>query len=497
VVHGHFYQPPRENPWRDEVEAEPSALPFHNWNERITSECYLPVASARVLDAAGHVARKVNLYEWLSFNTGATLHRWLERHAPEVNSAMLEGDRASARRLDGHGNALAMPYHHVILPLASRRDKLTEVRWGLADFRRRFGRDAEGMWLPETAVDDETLVVLAEEGVKFTILAPRQVEKAPAHGEALRFDAGGGRELSIFVYDGSISAGVAFGNLLRSGDEIAARLAPAPAAHGHAHKTPRSSLHAVKGAKPPKTAGSSHPAWTLTSLATDGETFGHHHKFGEMALARAFAVLAERPDVRVENFASVLARHAPRRAVKLVEPSSWSCPHGVGRWCRDCGCRFEEGTQQAWRAPLRDALNWLAIELDQHFESAARPLLGDPWRARDAFGEVAALDAKLRHLFVSEHMRAGADADLALELLDSAAARLNMFSSCAWFFDDIARIEPVSMLRQAAFAIDKLGNELTEAALVARLAAAPSNDPARGDGAAVYRQLVAPMRPRA
>src|SRR5579862_6872235 len=228
VVHGHFYQPPRENPWRDAVDTEPNAAPFHDWNARICHECYEPVSAAQVLDADGRVVERVNLFEWLSFDVGATLLRWLDRNAQAVYRAVLDGDRLSTQRLGGHGNAIAMPYHHVILPLASRRDKVTEVRWGLADFRRRFGREAEGLWLPETAMDEETLVVLAEEGVRFTILAPQQVERSPTAGEPLRFSAGGGRELAVFVYDGSLSAGVAFGALLRDGEALAARLAAPP-----------------------------------------------------------------------------------------------------------------------------------------------------------------------------------------------------------------------------------------------------------------------------
>src|ERR1043166_1792424 len=282
VVHGHFYQPPRENPWRDEVDPEPTAAPFHDWNERIAHESYDAVATARVLDDAGHVLRTVNLYEWLSFNVGTTLLRWLETHDVDVYEAMLEGDRLSARRLDGHGNALAMPYHHIILPLASRRDKVTEIRWGLADFRRRFGREAEGLWLPETAVDEETLVVLAEEGVRFTIVAPHQVRTPPTSGLPLRFAAGKGREVAIFVYDGEIASGVAFGKLITDGDALARALAPF--------------RDDVPAAEEPL---------SLISIATDGETFGHHHKFGEMALARAFALLDIHPSVRIENYASL------------------------------------------------------------------------------------------------------------------------------------------------------------------------------------------------
>ncbi len=468
VVHGHFYQPPRENPWLGRVDVEASADPFHDWNERITHECYEPCTAARLLDAEGHVDGRMNLFSWLSFDAGPTLLRWMEPNAPDVYRAILTADAESARRLDGHGNALAMPYHHVILPLASRRDKATEIRWGLADFRRRFGRDAEGFWMPETAMDEETLVVLAEHGVKFTIVAPRQVDQAPALGQPLRFSAGGGREIALFVYDAPLATGVAFGRLLERGDLLARALAPDSAIDG----------------------------FSLASLATDGETFGHHHKFGEMAMARAFTILDARPDVRVENFASVLARHAPARDALVVAPSSWSCAHGVERWRSDCGDRIVPGTSQAWRRPLRAALDWLAREMDARFEAEGATLFVDAWPALDAFGGVATwLDAE-RRACVHAHLAPGANADRALELLDAMWARFGMFGSCAWFFDDVAGHETVLMLWLAAYAIEQMRDATLEHGLRDRLAAATSNDPAEGDGERVYRSRVLTARPR-
>ena len=464
VVHAHFYQPPRENPWRDEVEEEPTAAPFHDWNERVTHECYRPFATARLRDAAGRVQGHVNLFEWASFDAATTLLRWLEPNAPEVYRAILDGDRASVRRLRGHGNAIAMPYHHVILPLASRRDKVTEVRWGLADFRRRFGRGAEGLWLPETAVDEETLVVMAEEGVRFTVLAPHQVEPPPSGGAPLRFVAGGGRELAIFAYDGTLSPGVAFGRLVEDGAELARHLAP-----------------------PILDETASRDAFTLTTLAMDGETFGHHRKFAEMALARAVALLLARPAVRIENFAAVLARAPALVDARIVEGSSWSCPHGVERWRADCGCRATPGTSQAWRRPLRAALNWLARELDHRFESEGATFFPDPWRVRDAFGAVAALPRAARHAFAAARVRDGTDAERATRLLDGVSARLGMFGSCAWFFDDVAGHETVLMLRLAAYALELLGDDALERGLLDRLAVAPANDAGAGDGAQVYR----------
>lgn len=472
VVHGHFYQPPREDPWTEEVDREPGAAPFHDWNERVTQQSYRPVATARVTDASGRVAdRQMNLYEWMSFDAGATLLRWMEKHAHDVYRAMVDADRASSERLGGHGNAIAMPFHHVILPLASRRDKATEVRWGLADFQRRFGRPAEGLWLPETAVDEETLVVLAEEGVRFTVLAPHQVENAPRNGEPLRFAAGNGRELALFVYDGRLANDVAFGSLLSDGIELARRLAP-----------PDDERSAAKS------------AFTLASIATDGETFGHHHVFGEMGLARALTLLSARHGVRVENFASVLARVPPRIPAQLVAPSSWSCAHGVQRWFGDCGCRLKAGTSQAWRCPMRAALDWLAYQLDDRFASDGSRCFSNPWAVRDAFGQCASLPEARRREFAATHMIAGANLDDAARFLEGMKSRLGMFGSCAWFFDDVAGRESELMLRLAAHAVELLGDPGIEGTFLARLAAARSNDPVAGDGAAVYRALQAGTR---
>lgn len=470
VVHGHFYQPPRENPWLEVVEREANAAPAHDWNVRIERECYGPVAAARLLAKSGRIARMVNLYEWLSFNVGATLLEWLEQAAPATYRAIMDADRASAARLDGHGNAIAMPYHHVILPLATRRDKRTEVRWGIADFRRRFGREPEGMWLPETAVDEETLVVLAEAGIKFTVLAPHQVENAPGNGLPLQFDAGHGRTIALFVYDGSAAHDVAFGDLLRDGARLAARLAPA--------------------------ATSTMPA--VRTIATDGETFGHHHRFGEMALARAFDLLAMRNDVRVENFASVLARMPPGEPAALVSPTSWSCAHGIERWRSDCGCRTDRAKfpSQAWRAPLRSAMEWLATELRVRWFVEASEIFTDPDAARDAYGEVVALDGAALDAFTRERVALASDVVRARELLELERATLRMFTSCAWFFDDVAGLEPRQVLRYAARAMQLAQDDGTlRAGLLSRLALARSNDPAEGTAADVFRRHAAPTQP--
>jgi len=394
VIHGHFYQPPRDDPWTGTIPLEPNAAPFHDWNERIERECYARVAPSLAS---------------MSFDFGPTLLEWMEHHAPGTYAAVVAAGRA--------GGALAMPYHHLILPLSPRRDKVTGVRWGIADFRRRFGREPEGMWLPETAVDDDTLDVLAAAGIRFTILAPHQVQRAPEGGLPGWYRTGGGRRIAVFIYDGAISHDVAFGPLVRDAVAWVERLTATPN--------------------------------RLVAVATDGETYGHHHKEGDVVLARVLETLARRDDVRVESFATFLARHQPEEEVRLVAPSSWSCPHGVERWRAECGCRAapERATQQRWRAPLRAAVDWLSGELHAVFERQGRAL--PPELERQA---------------------------------------LRMFTSCGWFFDDIAGIESVIVLRSAARAIELAGAEAPrlEAGLLERLALAPSNDPSVGSGRELY-----------
>jgi alpha-amylase/alpha-mannosidase (GH57 family) len=448
VIHGHFYQPPREDPWLNEVVAEPSAAPFHDWNQRIERECYRAVVAARLYAPPpdGRITGIVNTLTSISFDFGPTLLEWLEREAPDTYAAVLEADRQSRVRHDGHGNAIAMPYHHTILPLATRRDKVTEVRWGIADFRRRFKRDPVGLWLPETAVDPETLDVLAAEGIAFTILAPHQVARVPEGGLPGSYRTPSGRSIALFVYNGPISHDVAFGPLLKDAALWAERL-----------------LAVGQGQSPPR----------LVAVATDGETFGHHHRFGEVALAWLLRELERRRGVRVENFAAFLARHPPEQDVELVAPTSWSCPHGVDRWRADCGCRIapERPTQQRWRAPLRAGLDWLAAELHARFEREGAEPLGDPWAARDAYGTVV-----------------GSGEARARELLELERNALRMFTSCGWFFDDIAGIEAVQILRYAARAIELAGTDAPrlEAGLLERLARAASNAPGVGSGREVY-----------
>jgi hypothetical protein len=416
VIHAHLYQPPREDPWTGTVPREPSAAPFHDWNARITHECYRPLAP---------------LLDSLSFDVGATLSEWLADHAPDVLDAMVQADRASVERI-GHGNALAMPYHHVILPLASRRDKELEVRWGMRDFAARFGRAPTGMWLPETAVDLETLDVLAAAGIAFTILAPHQVERVPLFGRPGVVRTSATRRLAVFVYDGPISHGVAFGRLVQEPRIWFQRL-----------QLPADDVRAAK----------------LVSVATDGETFGHHRAEGIATLAQVIEQCVAH-GVLLDNYAAFLARNPPQEFARVVEGSSWSCAHGLERWRSDCGCRVAGQTSQAWRAPLRRGLDELRREIDELL--AARGLTPPD----DA-------PACRRQMPVDWHAR-------------------RMFSSCGWFFDDIAGIESRICLAHALRAIELTGDhaERLLAALRARLGTAASNDPATGTGADVIDAIV-------
>jgi hypothetical protein len=446
ILHGHFYQPPREEPWLELVPRERSAAPDHDWNARITRECYAPLAAARVSDPDGRVRDIVNLYAWLSFNVGPTLFRWLDDHAPAVGAAMVAGDHESRARL-GHGNAMAMPYHHAILPLASDRDKRTEVRWGIRDFLRRFGRPPRGMWLPETAADGATLQVLAEEGIQFTILAPHQVPGLPPTGGIGRWVGAGGQHLIVCTYDGGLAHDVAFGDLLDAPGQLAPRLTTSPG--------------------------------DFTALATDGETFGHHHRGGDRTLAAAVAHLRDSGTHQLTNFAALLATVEELPEVTLHEPSSWSCAHGVERWRMECGCRFDPHTHQAWRTPLRVGLDVVAQGIHTIVERDWPRDAGDPWTTRD---------------------RAGPDLDgvtglprEAVRLLEAERHALAMFTSCGWFFDDIARIEPRLVMRHAARALDFVPPDdaaALETALRDALRRAESNDPAEGNGETIWERGV-------
>lgn len=490
-LHGHFYQPPRENPWLEDIENQESASPYHNWNARINAECYSQNAASRILDDQKRIVRIVNTYARISFNFGPTLLSWLHQHDPETYAAILAADRESRERFSGHGSALAQAYNHMIMPLANERDRRTQVRWGIADFEARFGRAPEGMWLPETAVDDATLETLAEHGIRFTILSPHQAKAFRALDAADWTDVGkgdidptrayryvlpSGRTIALFFYDGPVSRAVAFEGLLHGGDLFAKRLASGFSA---AREWPQ-----------------------MMHIATDGESYGHHHRHGEMALSWALQWIEQENIARLTNYGEFLAQHPPTHEVQLHQQSAWSCAHGVGRWSRDCGCSSgnKPGWHQAWRAPLREALDFLRDQLAQRFETEAGPMLRDPWQARDDYIDVI-LDRSPQNVdrFLSKHSREPLDAARrvrCLELLEMQRHTQLMYTSCGWFFDDISGIETVQIIQYAGRALqlarweDATSPRLRFCDL---LGLARSNVKAERDGRAIFDKLVMPM----
>ncbi|WP_428567920.1 MAG: DUF3536 domain-containing protein [Solidesulfovibrio sp. DCME] len=478
-IHGHFYQPPRENPWIEEVEVQDSAHPYHDWNERITAECYGPNSGSRILDGDGHIVEIVNNYSKISFNFGPTLLSWLSSHHPKLHQAIVDADRLSMERFDGHGSALAQAYNHMILPLANQRDKVTQVRWGLADFRQRFGREAEGMWLPETAVDLETLAILAEAGLRFTILAPNQAARVRALGQGDWRDVSGGRvdpttpylvrlpdggTFTVFFYDGPISQDMAFGDMLASGEAFCGRLLAAFTDEGR--------------------------DWPqLVHVATDGETYGHHHSFGEMALTYCLSLIEADPSVELINYAAYLDRHPPVMEAEIFDNSSWSCVHGVERWRADCGCNsgMHGHWHQKWRAPLRQAMDLLRDRCAAILDSRGPAFFADPWAARDAYIDVInnRAEAKVAAFFKRQGRKGlrRADRPQALALMEMARCAMLAYTSCGWFFDEVSGIETVQVLQYAARAIqlaEALGGQPVEEAFAAILEQAPGNAVATG-----------------
>jgi len=497
-IHGHFYQPPRENPWLDLIEYQISAKPYHDWNQRITHECYGPNTRARLHGREGRIIKLINNYEYMSFNFGPTLLAWLEKAYPWIYAQVLAADRKSLDRYEGHGNAMAQVYNHIIMPLADRRDKITQIRWGLADFKHRFGREAEGMWLAETAVDSETLGLMADEGVKFTILSPTQAQSVRPLGQhqennswhdvsggriditrpyRVLLDESGQRFIDVFFYDAAISKAVAYEKILASGENFLAQIEKAFVGHQNGPQ--------------------------LVSTATDGESYGHHFKFGDLALSWLFDHLEKSGGIRLTNYGFFLERFPPAHEVKLIENSSWSCAHGVERWRSDCGCSVSHngGWNQAWRGPLREGLEWLAGELAAIFEGQGGQLFKDPWAARNDYVRVLLQPSPHeRELFLEDHMQRipGAEERVeAFQLLESQRMALYMFTSCGWFFDDISGLEATQVLKYAARALDlvqKWSRPDLERQLVDFLVRAKSNDPAYQHGGEVYHLLVAPSR---
>jgi alpha-amylase/alpha-mannosidase (GH57 family) len=489
-IHGHFYQPPRENPWLEDIELQDSAYPYHDWNERIAAECYAPNTVSRILDGEGRIIGLPNNYARMSFNFGPTLLAWMENKAPEIYEAILEADRQSRQRFSGHGSALAQAYNHMIMPLAHRRDKYTQVLWGIKDFESRFGRPPEGMWLPETAVDLETLDIMAELGIRFTILAPHQAHKVRKSGQGPWRDVNGGRidpttayllklcsgrTINLFFYDGPISRAVAFEDLLKRGENLAMRLVNA---FSEERNRPQ-----------------------LVHIATDGETYGHHRLHGDMALAYALDYLENQDQVRLTNYGEFLEKHPPVFEVKIFENSSWSCAHGVERWWKDCGCNsgMRPGWNQAWRTPLREALDWLRDSLASRYEEAASKFLKDPWTARDEYISVILNRRRdeVGHFFQRQVSRALISEEMitVLKLLEMQRHAMLMYTSCGWFFDELSGLETVQVLQYAGrvvqLAQDLFGDD-HEAHFLERVERAKSNIPEHGNGRLIYEKFVKP-----
>jgi alpha-amylase/alpha-mannosidase (GH57 family) len=495
-IHGHFYQPPRENPWTGTIHIQKSAYPYHDWNKRITRECYGPNTRSRLHGENGFIKKLVNNYEQISFNFGPTLLSWLEKENPWIYSQIIEADKKSCDTFSGHGNAIAQIYNHIIMPLASEKDKITQVKWGLADFYHRFNREAEGMWLAETAVNRDTLRVMAREGIRFTILSPFQAHmiRNINPGKSEWQDVSGGRVdytrpyrcflsddrslyIDIFFYNGSLSKAIAYEKLLGSGEIF---------------------LKKIIEAYPPETSA---PA--LVSMATDGESYGHHFKFGEMALTWVLDTVKQKDDIALTNYGEFLEKCPPEKEVMIIENSAWSCAHGVERWRSNCGCSVSQhpGWTQSWRRPLRDGLDWLNMRLSTIFENKTKGLLKDSQNTRnDYISVLLTSDEKEKNRFILRHSVKSLtkeEKNLVFRLLESQKFSLYMFTSCGWFFDDISGIEAIQVLMYAKKAIElcePFSNEELEKGLMDYLKKAISNDQRYGNGLEVYNKKVLPLK---
>ena len=484
-IHGHFYQPPRENAWLEVIELQDSSHPYHDWNERITAECYEPNATSRILNEGGVIKNIVNNYARISFNFGPTLLSWMEQYAPETYEAILEADKLSIKNFGGHGSAVAQVYNHMIMPLANRADKETQVMWGIRDFESRFRRKPAGMWLAETAVDTETLEVLAANNIRFTILAPRQARAVRKTGDTewtevneksinttkpYRCNLPSGKSIVLFFYEGDISQGIAFNGLLNDGKRFADRL-----------------LGALEEGDEPQ----------LIHVATDGETYGHHHKHGEMALAYCLDYIEKGGQARLTNYAQFMELFPPQDEVEIIENSSWSCVHGVERWRSNCGCNSgKPGWHQLWRQPLREALDWLRDRAIEIFEREGAKVLRNPWAARNEYINIVLKrsDENVKR-FLKDHAVSEASSNRILRILEIQRHAMLMYTSCGWFFDEISGIETTQVMQYACRVIQlasQIGDVDLEPEFIQRLEAAPSNAAQYENGGGVYKKMVLP-----
>jgi alpha-amylase/alpha-mannosidase (GH57 family) len=487
-IHGHFYQPPRENAWLEVIEVQDSAHPYHDWNERISAECYGPNAASRILDQKGVIRNILNNYSRISFNIGPTLLSWMETNDRETYEAILEADRESLKTFSGHGSAIAQVYNHIIMPLANPRDKVTQVVWGIRDFEMRFGRKPEGMWLAETAVDYETLEILVDNHITYTILAPRQAKAVRKVGEEQWKDLNGtgidtrnayrcvlpsGRSITIFFYDGEISQGIAFNGLLNDGMRLTEALT------NPFNKDDRPQL---------------------VHVATDGETYGHHHRHGDMALSFCLNYITKNSKAKITNYAEYASLFKPEFEAQIIENSSWSCVHGVERWRSNCGCNSggHPGWHQNWRKPLRDALDWLRDKVGEIYEREGRKLMRDPWAARNEY-----INVILRRgdetvgKFFQDHVQAEINASLVLRLMEMQRHAMLMYTSCGWFFDEVSGIETTQVMQYACRVIQlakQIGDVDLEPGFIDLLTHAPSNISSLQNAAQIYLKYVQPSR---
>ena len=493
TIHGHFYQPPRENPWLEAIELQDSALPFHDWNERINKECYNPNSVSKIVDSRNRILDIVNNYEHISFNFGPTLLSWMEQFAPLTYERIIKADIESIAEHDGHGNAMAQVYNHIIMPLANENDKITQVKWGIKDFEYRFGRKPEGMWLAETAVDDDTLRVLEENGIKFTVLSPYQALKIrkeddkdwtdvswgnidPARSYRYYIKSAPGKFIDLFFYDGAISRSVAFDELLKDGNKFAKRL--------------RDGVSDCRD----------YPQ--LIHIATDGESYGHHTKFGDMALAYVLQIKAKEEGFTITNYGEYLENCRSDYEVDIKQASSWSCFHGVGRWKEDCGCSTggHPGWNQKWRKPLRDALDYLRDELAKLFETEGPKYFNkNCWDVRNNYIDVILDRSSLSvNKFHKENFLpdlSDEDKVKAMELLEIQRQAQLMYTSCGWFFSEISGIETVQIMKYAARAM-QLAAVFTKKDFETRfteiLSEAKSNITEYGTGRDIFNNFVKP-----
>lgn len=482
-IHGHFYQPPRENAWSGEIDLQPSAFPFHDWNERIHAECYEPNATAKIhiYNSQGEdFSAEVNNYENISFNFGPTLLHWMKRHANSTYQKILEADAKSCAVKNGHGNAIAQVYNHIIMPLANERDKETQILWGIEDFNFHFGRYPEGMWLAETAVDTQTLELLSKHNIKFTILSPRQAKAFRKEGEKdwktitsqddfstnipYLYKLPSGNTITLFFYNGYLAQDVAFNQLLNDGYNFYKRIISA-----QADKESTELIH----------------------VATDGETYGHHHRYGEMGLSACIYFAERYGQVAITNYAEFLAQNPPQQEIQIYENSSWSCVHGVERWRSDCGCSDgSNGFHQKWRAPLRTALDWLRDSLSEYFEEEMKKYSTDVWQLRNAFIQVI-LGTETPVSFMRKYFGElnHTEMEKILALLEMQKFTQLMYTSCAWFFDDVSRIETKQVLQYAKRAIEiaeLISDKNYENKFLELLTLAPSNIEKYKTAAGVY-----------